>query len=346
MTMRVTSVSRRVLSSGLVIVLALLWIGECVAGPLVIDHRDVELYDDIPQPYIAWIRTQWLDVPGESHSSGYRLGLQLVENLNPNYDVNVQNSGTPERPTNAYLRVSSASWGDVNNVTGWRYGYGEEDWYTSDLAVERTLAFLAYANTNGRPISAVGFGWCWDTTWQNSPGGAVDPVYQVRWAGASVGGPDGNLRWGLDAEDYALTTNRVCMDTYLAATRAYADFCRTNGYITRVFFTTSPVDGYSGENGYQRHIKHEHIRQYVAATTNECLFDYADILAWSDAGTQNLLSWTDFAGVSKKYQMIHADNMLDLDGTHRGWRSHWQARGLASGQGAMGVVGAIVGLES
>ena len=45
------------------------------AAPLIIDHTAVDLYDDIPEPYIAWIKTQWLSVPGESHSGGYRLGV-------------------------------------------------------------------------------------------------------------------------------------------------------------------------------------------------------------------------------------------------------------------------------
>jgi hypothetical protein len=290
--------------------------GGAPAAPLIIDHTAVELYDDIPAPYIAWIKTQWLSVPGESHSSGYRLGLKLVENLDTNLDVNVKTNGTPEGPTNAYLRVSSASWGDYTHPTGWRYSYGEEDWYTGDAAVSQTRAFLTYAHTSGLTPGALGFGWCWDTTWHNSPGGAVDPVHQVRWAGSSVGGPDGDLRWGLDAEDSAITSNRVCMDTYLAATRLYSDYCRTNGYATRVFFTTGPVDGYTGESGYQRHLKHEYIRQYVRSTEDECLFDYADILAWSNAGAQNLQTWTDYAGKPKPYQMIHADNMLDLDGTY------------------------------
>lgn len=309
------------------IILICLGFSGAPAAPLLIDHTAVDLYDKIPQPYLKWIKTQWLCVPGESHSKGYRIGLQLLEDSDEKFSVNIQESGTPEGPTGAYLRVSRASWGDATRSTGWRYSYGEEDWFTSDAAVAQTKAFLTYAHTSGRPAGAVGFGWCWDTTWHNPPGGAVDPVYQVRWAGSSVGGPDGDLRWGLDAEDSAITSNRVCMDTYLAATRLYSDYCRAKKYATRVFFTTSPVDGYTGESGYQRHLKHEHIRQYVKSTENECLFDYADILAWSDAGTQNLKTWTDYAGKPKLYQMIHADNMLDLDGTYTEDGDHIGQRG-------------------
>jgi|GEM_PF-2312347 len=299
----------------LVLPLLFLWCRTGYAAPLIIDHTSVELYGQIPAPYVEWIKKKWLTVPGESHSLGYRLGLDLLEQQDARFDVNIQESGTPEGPTSAHMRVSKASWGDVTHATGWRYGYGEEDWFTSGQAVTQTLAFLTYAHTSGVPVGAVGFGWCWDTTWHNSPGGTVDPVYNVRWAGSSAGGPEGDLRWGLDAGDQVLTGNSVSMDTYLAATQTFSDHCRTRGYETRVFFTTGPVDGYEGESGYQRHLKHEHIRKYVAESSGECLFDYADILAWSNAGAQNLQTWTDYAGNPKQYQMIHADNTLDLDGS-------------------------------
>ena len=306
------------------------WILCCPVGfaePIIIDHRSVALYDQIPAEYIESIKKKWLTVPGESHSMGYRLGLQLLEQQDARFDVNVQESGTPEGPTSAHMRVSKASWGDVTRATGWRYSYGEEDWYTSEAAVNRTLAFLTYAHENGLPIGAIGFGWCWDTTWHNPPAGEPDPVHHVRWAGSSAGGPEGDLRWGLDAEDTALTGNSVSMDTYLAATQKYSDHCRTKGYETKVFFTTSPADGYKGESGYQRHLKHEHIRQYVAKSAGECLFDYADILAWSNGGEENLQTWRNSAGDDKKFQMIHADNMLDLDGTYKEDGDHIGQRG-------------------
>lgn len=297
------------------------------AAPIIIDHTAVEHFDKIPAPIIEKIKTKWLTVPGESHSLGYRIGLQLLGQQDPRFKVNVTDKGTPEGPTSEHLRVSRASWGDVGRESGWRYGYGEEDWYTSEQAISRTIAFLDYAHQNNLPIGAIGFGWCWDTTWHNRPEGEPDPVYHVRWAGASAGGPEGDLRWGLDAEDKTLTGNSVSMDTYLAATQKYADHCRAKGYDTLVFFTTSPVDGYTGEPGYQRHLKHEHIRKYVAQSAKECLFDYADILAWNDQGEENLKKWTDTAGNEKAYQMAHPDNMLDLDGTYKEDGDHIGQRG-------------------
>ncbi len=297
-------------------------------GPIIADHTVVDLYDDIPQEWIDQVKKMWVSIPGESHSSGYRIGCNLLETLDPRFQVNVRESGTPEGYTDQYLRLSRASWGDVSHATGWIYSYGEEDWYTSAQAISQTKTFLTYANTHGFDLAALGFGWCWDMTWHNDAGGGIDPVYQVRWAGSSVGGPDGDLRWGLDAEDYALTGNRVSMDTYLNATEEYIALCEANHYPTVVFFTTGPVDGGSntGERGYQRHLKHEHIRAHVRAN-NRVLFDYADILSWGNDGTLYTVTWRDHGGQLQTFPYIHPDNMLDLDGTYTEDGDHIGQRG-------------------
>jgi hypothetical protein len=279
-------------------------------GPIIADHTVVDQYDDIPQEYIDKVKTMWLDVPGESHSRGYRNGVRILQSLDSRFQVNITESGTPEPYTDQHLRVSGALRSLYNS---WGYGAGEREWYTTITGTTRIKNHLTYANTNGFTITAMGFGWCWDMTWHNSPTGTIDSVYQVRWAGSSEGGPDGDKAWGLDAGDVALTGNRITMDTYLSATQEYINHAQTNGYPTQVFFTTGPVDGYSGESGYQRQLKHEYIRSYVRASSDRILFDYADILSWSNAGQQNLQSWTDYGGVSKQYQMIHADNMRDFD---------------------------------
>lgn len=281
----------------------LLSLGNQRSGQIIADHTIIEDYQHIPQFYIDEVKKMWAIVPGESHSAAYRDGLILLEAQDARFRVNIRSSGIPEAYTDAYLRFSRATWGDVTNATGWRYGYGEEDWYTSATAIARTKAHLDYCFNTGPQLAAMGFGWCWDTTWTNPPGGGVDPVYNVRWAGSSNGGPEGNLRWGLDAEDQALTGNSVCMDTYLNATQQYIDHCALNGYPTKVFFTTSPVDGYTGENGYQRELKHTHIRNYVLANTSRILFDYADILCWNDAGVMATASWN-----GNVYPNIHPDN--------------------------------------
>ncbi len=297
------------------------------SGPLIVNHTSVAKYNQIPRYWIDQVKKMWVTVPGESHSSGFRKGLALLESADTAFQVNILESGTPEGPTDAYLRFSAATRGSVSGTTSWVYSYGEEDWFTSRTAIENTKSGIAYCNTNGPVLSAMGFGWCWDMTWHNSVGGGEDPVYRVHWAGSSVGGADGDLRWGLNGEDSALTGNRVCMYTYLRATQEYMDYCSAQGYPTKVFFTTGPIDGSSGELAYQRFLKHEYIRSYVAASGNGFLFDYADILSWSDGGIENTQTWTDFGGGSRTFQYIHPDNMLDLDGSYAEDGDHIGQRG-------------------
>jgi hypothetical protein len=288
------------------------------AGAIIADHNAVNQYQNIPQSYINQIKKMWINIPGESHSYAYRRGCELLQDRDSRFAVNVTEDGEPEAYTDQHLRISRATWGDVDNEEGWLYGYGEEDWYTSTTSVQRTKAHLAYCNTHNLTIAAMGFGWCWDMCWMNNPGGTVDPVYKVRWAGSSNGGPDGDQRWGLDAADFALTENHVCLDTYLDATQQYSDYCAAQSYPTRVFFTTGTVDleEYIGENDYQRHLKNERIRTYVRGSANRILFDYADILCWNDAGQQNILNWSDYGGTLRAYPKIHDDNLKDLDGNY------------------------------
>jgi hypothetical protein len=283
---------------------------------IIADHTVVDKYDQIPQQYIDKVKEMWVIVAGESHSKGYRIGCRLLEELDPRFQVSIRESGVPEGYTDAHMRLSSATWGDLNNSSGWIYSYGEEDWFTNATALTRTRDHLTHCNTNNLAIAAMGFGWCWDMTSNNWPAGTPDPVHQVRWAGRSSAGPEGSKRWGLDAGDYALTDNSVCMDTYLNATDGYNAFCTGNTYPTKVFYTTGPVDANEnlGENGYQRFIKHEYIRDFVQAGSGRILFDYADILCRNDAGERRVVSWTDFGGVTREYQAIHADNLIDLDG--------------------------------
>ena len=134
----------------------------CITGPsargenIIADHTIVSNYCYIPQEYIDKVKCMWLDVPGESHSYGYRRGCELLEMSNSLFQVNVIDSGTPEGPTNTYLRVSRATWGDVSSGSGWIYGYGEEDWFTSTTAIQRTKAHITCAKTNSREIAAIG----------------------------------------------------------------------------------------------------------------------------------------------------------------------------------------------
>lgn len=273
-------------------------------GQIIADHNVVSRFNDIPQQYIDEVKKMLVDIAGASHSSGYRNGLNLLENIDSKFQVLTFEGSRPSY-SNAYLRL------------GTHAVIGEEHFYTTQTAVNAFKNHITEQNSTGNSYSVIGFGWCWDMTWQNDPGGSRDPVYQVRWAGASEGGPDGNLRWGLDSGDKGLTNNSVCMDTYLQAIEQYIAHSKNNGYNTRVIFTTGPVDNEAGdmvgtENGFQREIKHDYIRNYVKADNSRILFDYADILCWNNSEQEYNTSWND-GGTGRIHPNIHPDNMKDYD---------------------------------
>ena len=288
-----------------------------MAAPLVIDHATVNLYTNLTDADIARVKSMWFCLAGESHSKGYRLGCQLLASLDSRFQVVAQDGGVaPEAYTTHHLRISPTTWGDATQAGGWTWSYGEEDWFASTSALRATMSGLSYCATNGPGMDVLGFGWCWDMSWHNDVGGGTNTAYGTRWAGSTVGGPDGDLRWGLTAADFPLTANHVCMDTYLDATEQYRNYCRTNAIATKVIFTTGPVDQLSNdERSYQVWLKHEHIRNHVRSTVDGILFDYADILCWDDAGSQNTSSWRDHNGVLQPFPLMAPDNRLDLDGT-------------------------------
>ena len=273
---------------------------------IIADHTVVDRYVDIPQQYIDEVKKMLVDIAGESHSGGYQIGMNLLEAYDSRFQVTTYDGYIPGI-TSSNLRL------------GRHALVGEADFYTSLTARNQYKIHITAQNTSGNPYSVIGFGWCWDMTWLNTPGGVIDPVHRVRWAGSSIGGPNGNLRWGLDADDQALTGNSVCMDTYLNAVEEYNRHCSTNGYATKVIFTTGPVDDGYGimagtENGFQREIKHDYIRDFVRGSSARILFDYADILCWNNNGVQCITNWND-GGTIRPHANIHPDNMKDYDGS-------------------------------
>jgi len=255
-----------------------------VDGQIIADHTVVDKYDQIPQLYIDAVKKMWATNPGESHSAALRQGLLDLEAIDPRFSVSIVTSGTPEPYTTTNLRFSGATRGDYTYTDRWRYNYGEEDWFTNQTAISRTKAGITYCNINGLELTAIGFCWCYDDSHTSNISATVDPVYGCRWYGRSYNGPEGDRCWGLDASDKAITGNSVCLDTYLSATQEYVDYCATQGYKTKVYFTTGPVEPtyYKNEAGYQSSLKHQRIRDYVVGDPSRILYDYADILCYDD----------------------------------------------------------------
>jgi len=293
-------------------------------GQIIADHTIVDRWDDIPESYIALVKCMWFNLPGESHSQAYRSGLGLLEELDSRFatdaTADADTDPAPAAATDQYLRASRNTWQDYK----WCPQDGESYWYatTSDSVTSswKNRNHLDHCASEGMPVGAYGFGWCWDMVSNSAipEFGQVDPVYKVHWFGWSEGGPEGSHAWGLDADDKELTGgNSICMDTYLAATQSYAEYCASQGYPTKVFFTTGPVDK-TGEQGYQCQIKHEYIRNFVKADSSRILFDYADILSYNDAGEPATASWTDGDGEVHVFPVLHPDNQTGTDIGHIG----------------------------
>ncbi|MBN2041369.1 MAG: hypothetical protein JW864_15115, partial [Spirochaetes bacterium] len=270
---------------------------QSVATQIIADHTVVDKYTDIPDEYISIVKTWLVDIAGESHSAAYRDGCVLLESLDSEFQVSTFD-GTIPAVTSSELRI------------GRHATVGEAGFYTNNTAITTIKNKIKSQHDAGNPLHVLGFGWCWDMTWTNAPGGDKDPVYGVHWAGSSDGGPEGNLIWGLDAGDEALTGNSVCMDTYLNAVTEYINYCETNGYDCKPIFTTGPVDNNNSgtENGFQREIKQQYIRDFVAEDSGRILFDYADILCYNDYGElSSPCVWND-DGTDRIYYGIHSDN--------------------------------------
>lgn len=270
-------------------------------GQIIADHTVVDKYNDIPQRWIDSVKTKLVWIPGMSHGYGYFRGAELLEQSDPRYKVDIWLNTSPPGNQKTALRLG-------------RIGLSSESIWTNQPSVDNFKRNLIGAQHNtGSPFDYIWFGWSYQATWENDPGGSEDPVYKVRWAGSTQGGPDGNLRWGLDAEDKLLTGNSVCMDTYIEAMEQFIAYCKKHGYETRIVFSTGAVDGNPGtESGFQREIKNQYIRDYLKKNEELFLFDYADILVHNNKGELYTVKWND-GGNIRPHQQIHPDNLKDYD---------------------------------
>ncbi len=256
---------------------------------IIADHTAVERYVDIPQRYIDEIKKMYICVLGMSHSEAYRRGLEILEEQDSRFAVNVTegpNGTVPEEYTEAHLRISRM-W---RNKYGWFVpSAGEETYWTSQTAIdEMHQHHIEYCRQNNLRITAMGFAWCWDMAFNYSDPGSENPAGDIqsfggRWSGGlNVYGNDPVHPWGNTPAD-----SSPCMQDYLDAVEQYMAQDPTIVH----FFTTGPVDGYLGENGWQRHQKHEYIRDYVKSRPGSVLFDFADILTYDNDNTQNIVNW-------------------------------------------------------
>lgn len=272
------------------------------ANYIIADHTAVDAYVNIPQQYLDIVKSWLVDAAGESHSEAYRTGIDVLAAQNSTYAATSFDGSIPAATTDA-LRL------------GRHASVGEEDFWTNAAAIDTIKSVIVAQHTAGNPIHVLFQAWCWDMTRTEGPANSgsndYDLEFGVHWFGSSAGGPDGDHIWGLDSSDVAITGNSVSLQTYLNVVDQYNAFATTNGIITKSIFSTGPVDGQSasGEQGYQRFLKHEAIRAYVKQGTGRVLFDYADILAYNDAGDRHMEVWASpIKTVEFHFPAIHPDN--------------------------------------
>jgi hypothetical protein len=264
--------------------------------PIIADHTVVEKYSDIPQQWIDSVKKMLVFIPGMSHGYGYFRGAELLELLDNKFAVDIWYNTSPPAYQTTALRLG-------------RHGLARENFYTSEDSHE------AYKHDyiDEYEYDAMWFGWSYQGTWENGLGGGDDPVFNVQWAGSSQGGPDDNLRWGLDDDDESLTGNSVSMLTYIRAMNEYIAYCETNDYKTQMVFSNGVVDGNGGtELGFQRELKNDYIRNHCDSSNIAVFIDYADILTHNNSGELNTADWND-AGTIRSHQQIHPDNLMDYD---------------------------------
>lgn len=270
---------------------------------VVADHTIVDLYDEIPQQWIDSVKTKLVWVHGMSHGYAFFRGAELLEQLDPAFQVDIWYHTDPPLPQSSALRLG-------------RTGFGRESHWTSEQGIENFKNYhVARQNDTGNPYDFIWFGWSYQSVWENDLGGGLDPEYQVHWAGSTQSGTDGNKRWGLDSGDSILTGNRVCMDTYLDAYEQFNQFFRDHNYRTKYFLSNGVSDDDAGtELGFQRELKNQHIRDYVAEKGNDETYflDYSDILVHNAGGELHEENWND-NGTVRPHQQIHPDNLMDYD---------------------------------
>jgi hypothetical protein len=76
-----------------------------VDAQIVADHNEVDEFDNIPQVYLDMVKTMLVDISGESHSAGYRIGMNLLELMDNSYQAETYSYSAPLESSDQYVRL-------------------------------------------------------------------------------------------------------------------------------------------------------------------------------------------------------------------------------------------------
>jgi peptidoglycan hydrolase-like protein with peptidoglycan-binding domain len=283
------------------------------SGVIIANHNAVTSFDkgEIPACWINEVKTKSILYPGESHAGALPYGLRDLESINSTYAF----TEAPSKGQEHWLCYSDNGedcpfWQTTNLYCKY---CGEQHVWTTPSATSGMIKAIGSMANSGYKFDVFEWMWSWDMSAGNAS--SIDPIYNTRWYGETVGGPQGNLPFGLDSGDTALTGNSLSLENYFSAINKI----KSSYPSMSIVYTTGVVDdgGYqinTGERGYQRYLKNEAIRKYVK-DNNLYLFDIADIITYNNSNVSGSDIWIDNGGVSHKFPFIHPDN---YEGTYTG----------------------------
>ena len=285
------------------VIAVLIGVNGVSAVPIIVDHNAVDDFENglIPSYWIDEAKKLFISFPGESHSSGLPNGLDDLEALDNTYNVERLDISESDQ----HLRFRNS----MNPGTGWKAA-GEEDTWTHAGALSDVQGYFDWVVTQGTNLDGFGFGWCWDMC-AGSGGCNVNG-----WAGRAYT----NYAKTTYIDYWDLSTTTPNLNDYLNGWDNL-DQNNPNGVL---IYTTGPVDGSCAGSScvaYQRYLKHEAIRDWVANGQDRVLFDYADILNHDNSGICEE-SWTDTTGMFGTHGQIYTypvicnDNAVPEDSGH------------------------------
>ena len=136
------------------------------SSQIIADHTVVDKYNKIPQEYIEKVKKMLVWVAGMSHSLGYQNGAVLLETLDSRFQIETWQSDPPPAFSDKYLRIGRP--------------FKSGKCWTTD--VESYSSVMEGQNNSGNPYNVFIYGWSYEATWNNPPGGGLDPVHNIHWA--------------------------------------------------------------------------------------------------------------------------------------------------------------------